>query len=158
MDFFDSGRPGSGSRDAAPALSRLLADSAMARAALGACPCPIAILDAGAPARPVTYVNAAFEETFGVAAKEALGRPLGALVLRGDEAFVHRMLAESVFTKPVKAWSKDGAPRPVQLALGALRDRDGRVTHWVASFADRSELEQLRAELDSMHAPAAKAA
>ena len=146
MDFSDSSR-----RDSAPALSRLLADAAMARAALGACPAPVAILDAGSPARPVTYVNAAFEEMFGVRAKDAIGKPLGALVLRGDEALVHRMLAESVLKKPVKAWSKDGALRPVELALGALRDREGRVTHWVASFADRSELE-------SMQAPAAKAA
>ena len=151
MDFSDSGRRGSNGREPAPALSRLLADAAMARAALGACPFPIAILDAGAPSRPVTYVNAAFEQTFGVRAQEAVGRPLGALVFRGDEALVHRMLAESVLKKPVGAWAKDGAQRPVELALGPLRDRDGRLTHWVASFADRSELE-------SLQAPAAKAA
>jgi PAS domain S-box-containing protein len=153
MDFSDTGR-----RDRAAALSRLLADAAMARAALGACPAPIAILDAGSPSRPVTYVNAAFEEAFGVRASEAVGRPLGALVLRGDEALLHRMLAESVFSKPVRAWSKDGACRSIELSLGALRDRDGRVTHWVATFADRSEAEKLRAELDALRAPAAKAA
>lgn len=146
MDFFDSGR-----RDPTPALSRLLAESAMARAALGACPFPIAILDAGAPSRPVTYVNAAFEQAFGIRAQDALGRPLGALVFRGDEALVHRMLAESELKKPVRAFAKDGAQRPVELALGAIRDRDGRLTHWVASFADRSEAEALQA-------PAAKAA
>lgn len=153
MDFFDSG-----SRSGAPALSRLLAEAAMARAALGACPTPVAILDAASPSRPVTYVNAAFEEIFGVRAADAAGRALGALVFRGDEALVHRMLAESVFSKPVRAWSKDGNPRAVELALGALRDREGRVTHWVASFADRSEAEKLRAELDAMRAPAARAA
>ena len=146
MDFSDPAPRGS-----TAALSRLLADAAMGRAALGACPSPIAILDAGAPSRPVTYVNAAFEQTFGVRAQEAVGRPLGALVFRGDEAFVHRMLAESVLKKPVRAWAKDGAQRPVELALGALRDRDGRLTHWVASFADRSEVEALQT-------PAAKAA
>jgi PAS domain S-box-containing protein len=153
MDFFDSGR-----RDPAPALSRLLGDSAMARAALGACPYPIAILDAAAPSRPVTYVNAAFEEAFGVRGQDAVGRPLGALVFRGDEALVHRMLAESVLRKPVKAWSKDGAVRHVELALGALRNTEARVTHWVAAFSDRSELERLRSELDSIRGLAAKAA
>ena len=146
MDFSDPGR-----RDSTPALTRLLADAAMARAALGACPSPIAILDAGSPSRPVTYVNAAFEDMFGIRAPDAIGKALGALVFRGDEALVHRMLAESVFARPVKAWSKDGAQRPVGLALGALRDREGRVTHWVASFADRSEIE-------SLQVPAAKAA
>jgi PAS domain S-box-containing protein len=153
MDPIDSGR-----RDTAPALSRLLGEAAMARAALGALPCPIAVLDAGAPARPVTYVNPAFEATFGVRAQDALGRPLGALVFRGDEALVHRMLAESTLRKGVKAWAKDGSARHVELALGALRSADGRVTHWVAAFSDRTEAEQLRAELESRRAPAAKAA
>jgi PAS domain S-box-containing protein len=153
MDFLDSGR-----REGGPALSRLLAEAAMVRAALGACPCPIAILDAASPSRPVTYVNAAFEEAFGLRASDTLGRALGALIFRGDEALVHRMLAESVFSKPVRAWSKDGSARPVELALGGLRDRDGRVTHWVASLADRSEAEQLRAELQAIRAPSAKAA
>jgi PAS domain S-box-containing protein len=146
MDFFDSGR-----REGAPSLSRLLAEAAMARAALGACPAAIAILDAATPSRQVTYVNAAFEEAFGIRAKDAVGRPLGALIFRGDDALVHRMLAESVLKKPIRAWAKDGGQRPVELALGALRDRDGRVTHWVASFADRRELE-------AQQAPAAKAA
>ena len=152
MDLLDSAR-----REAAPALSRLLADSAMARAALGTCPYPIAILDAGAPSRPVTYVNAAFEAFFGVRPSEALGRPLGALVFRGDEALVHRMLAESTLRRTVKAWSKDGSLRHVELALGAVRDKDGRVTHWVAAFSDRGELERLRAELDSIRTLAAAA-
>lgn len=153
MDFPDSGR-----RETAPALTRLLADAAVGRAALGACPQSIAILDAGAPARPVTYVNEAFETAFGLRAADAIGRPLGALVFRGDEALVHRMLAESVLRKPVKAWAKDGGVRPVELALGPLRNHDGRVTHWVATFTDRSEIERLRAELEALRAPAAKAA
>jgi PAS domain S-box-containing protein len=133
-------------REAAPALRRLLGDAAMARAALGACPFPLAILDAGAPARPVTYVNPAFEAFFGCSAAEALGRPLGALIFRGDEALIHRMLAESAARRAVSAWSKEGAQRHVELALGAIRNTDGRITHWVATFSDRSELERLRAE------------
>ena len=136
------------------ALSRLLGDAAMARAALGACPYPIAILNAGAPSRPVSYVNAAFEATFGVRAQDAVGRPLGAVVFRGDEALIHRMLAESVLRKAVRAWSSDGTVRHVELAFGPIRDRDGRITHWTVAFSDRSELEHLRGEL----APAAKAA
>lgn len=147
MNPFDAAQ-----RESAPALRRLLGDAAMARAALGACPLPIAILDAGAPSRPVSYVNAAFEAFFGCAAAEALGRPLGALIFRGDEALVHRMLAESAVRRPVSAWSKEGAHRPVELALGAIRSADGRITHWVASFSDRSEVERLRA--DSMRAAA----
>src|SRR5439155_24886365 len=96
----------SGRREAAPALYRLLADSAMARAALGACGFPIAILDAAAPARPVTYVNPAFEVFFGCRADETVGRGLGAADFRGYEALVHRMLAETGALPQGKAVAK----------------------------------------------------
>jgi len=147
MSFADSRR-----RADAPALARLLGDAAMARAALGACGFPIAILDATAPARPVSYVNAAFEAYFGCPAEEARDRALGALILRGDEALVHRMLAESNPRRALKAWSKDGSVRHVELSLTPLRASDGRITHWVLAFSDRSELERLRAEVDSLRA------
>jgi len=149
---FDSGR-----REAAPALYRLLADSAMARAALGACGFPIAILDAAAPARPVTYVNPAFEAFFGCRSDETLGRGLGAAVFRGDEALVHRMLAEASARRTVKAWAKDGSARHVELTLGPVRSAEGSITHWVLAFSDRSELERLRAELESLRTLAAAA-
>jgi PAS domain S-box-containing protein len=136
--------------DPAPALFRLLSDSAMSRAALGACGFPLAILDANQPARPITYVNAAFESFFGYSAGEALGRPFAALLFHGDEPLVHRLLAEAAARRSLKAWSKDGSPRPVELTLGAVRGADGRITHWVAGFADRSELERLRSELQAL--------
>src|SRR3954470_16643330 len=95
-------------RDASPALSRLLVDCVMARSALGACGFPIAILDGSATNRPVTYVNAAFEAFFACSAAEAIGRSLGSLAFRGDDALVHRMLAESTPRRTAKAWTRDG--------------------------------------------------
>jgi hypothetical protein len=138
--------------ETAPALFRLLSDSAMSRAALGACGFPLAILDAATPARPVTYVNPAFEAFFGYGATEATGRPLAALVFRGDDALAHRLLAGSASRWQLRAWGKDGVPRYVELALGAVRSADGRVTHWVVAFSDRSEIEKLRVELESLRA------
>jgi hypothetical protein len=38
----------------------------------------------------------------------------------------------------------------VEVAVGVIRGSDGRVTHWVLSFADRSELEQLRDRLGAL--------
>ena len=152
MSFADSRR-----REQAPALARLLGDAAMARGALGACGFPIAILDATSPARPVSYVNAAFEAYFGCRAEEARGRALGALILRGDEAHVHRMLAESQPRRALKAWAKDGTARHVDLSMTPMRADDGRITHWVLAFSDRSEAERLRAELDSLRTLAAAA-
>ena len=122
----------------------------MARSALGACGFPIAILDDSATNRPVTYVNAAFETYFGCRADEAIGRGLGAVVFRGDEALVHRMAAEQTPRRAVKAWAKDGSARPVEMTLTAVRGSDGRISHWVAAFSDRTEVERLRAELDSL--------
>lgn len=138
------GRP-----EPAPALYRLLSDSALSRAALGACGIPLAILDAAAP-RQVTYVNPAFEGFFGFHPGEAIGRPLAALLFRGDDALVRRLLGESQSRWELKACGKDGATRNVELALGAVRSVDGRHTHWVVAFSDRSEVEKLRSELQSL--------
>ena len=138
--------------EAAPALFRLLSDSALSRAALGACGFPLAILDASLATRPVTFVNTAFEGFFGYGTAEALGRPLAALVFRGDEALAQRLLAETASRWQVRAWGKDGLVRPVELALGAVRSSDGHVMHWVVTFCDRGEVERLRAELESLRA------
>jgi hypothetical protein len=43
----------------------------------------------------------------------------------------------------------------VELALGAVRSAEGTLTRWVISFSDRSELERLRGELESLRAVAA---
>jgi len=139
----------------APALFRLLADSALSRAALGACAVPLAMLDAVAAARPVTFANPAFERHFGYGPGEALGRPLGALVFQGDETAVQRLLADPSARFVARASAKDGSPRPVEITLGAVRAADGRITHWVAGFADRSEIERLRAELQGLRSLAA---
>ena len=129
----------------------------MARSALGACGFPIAIVDDSTTSRPVTYVNRAFEDFFGCRAGEALGRSLGALVFRGDEALVHRLLAEQSPRRTLKAWAKDGTPRPVEMTVAAVRAKDGSISHWVAAFSDRTEVERLRAELDSLRTLAAAA-
>ena len=131
--------------DNAPALSRLLKESALSRAALGACGIPVAMLDATAAARPVSYVNAAFTTYFGWAEADAVGRSLAALLFRGDEA---ALPAEGALPRAAKAWTKDGTARHVDVTVGAVRDADGKLTRWVVSFADRSELERLREQLE----------
>lgn len=140
--------------NAAPALFRLLSDSALSRAALGACGLPLAILEADTPQRAIAYVNPAFEGFFGYRGGEALGRPLGALLFRGDEALVHRLLAEPASRWELRGFGRDGAARCVEVAAGAVRGADGRLTHWVLAFSDRSELERLRAELEALKSPA----
>ncbi|MCD6042827.1 MAG: putative signaling protein [Burkholderiales bacterium] len=141
--------------DPSPALHRLLSDSALWRTALGACAIPLAMIDAGDASRPVTYMNPAFEALFGYRADEALGRPLAALVFQGDEPLLHRLLAGASSRWKVRACGKDGAPHPVEVSLGAVNHADGRLTHWIVAFSDRSEVEKLRAELDALKTLAA---
>jgi PAS domain S-box-containing protein len=134
----------------APALFRLLSDSSLSRAALGACGVPLALVNAAGPARAVTYVNPAFSAYFGFRENDATGRPLAALLLRGDEALLNRVFADTETHWQFTAWSKDGAARHVELSLGAVRSADGHLSHWVLAFSDRSEAEQLRAEVESL--------
>lgn len=123
-------------------LEKLLADSALARAALRSCGFPLAIVDAAAPGRPVIYANPAFESLFGLHAGEAIGLPLALLVFRGDEAKLYRLLAQAPSRRELETWSKDGTLHKVEMTLGPVRDAEGRLTHWVIGFSD---LERLRA-------------
>ncbi|MFZ2154879.1 MAG: PAS domain S-box protein, partial [Bradyrhizobium sp.] len=72
-------------RHQVPALARLLADSALSRAALAACGFPVALSDAAAKGLPLTYVNPAFESFFGYRAEEVIGRPVITLLFPEDE-------------------------------------------------------------------------
>jgi PAS domain S-box-containing protein len=124
-------------------LEKLLADSALARAALRTCGFPLAIVDAAEPGRPVVYANPAFEKFFGLRAGEAAGRALASLILGGDEAALYRLLAQAPSHRELQVRSKDGRMYNVELTLGAVRDPEGRLTHWVAGFADLERLKAL---------------
>ncbi len=141
--------------DVTAALTRLLSDSALWRAALGACATPVAIVDASTPQRAVTYVNPAFESYFGYRRGEAHGQPLAGVLFRGDEPLVHRLLAAPGSRWQLKSWTKADTLKHVDLALGAVRNPEGRVTYWVLSFSDRAEAEVLRAELERLRPAAA---
>ena len=124
--------------EVAPALFRLLSESALFRAALGVCGFPVVLLDASSPALKVTYVNSAFAGYFGWHDHEAVGRPLPGLLLRGDEAKLKRVLGDPDARWRLTAFAKDGEERHVELTVGAVRGADGSLTHWVLSFWDRA--------------------
>jgi PAS domain S-box-containing protein len=147
--------PKVGRPNTAPALFKLLEDSALSRAALGGCGIPLALLDANAKGRPLTYANAAFEIFFGYRESDIIGRSLATVLFRGDEPLVHRLLSESARRWEFTAWAKDGETRHVEAALGNIRSADGRLTHWVIAFSDRGELERLRSEVETLKGLAA---
>ena len=129
----------------APALFRLLAEAALSRAALDACGLPVALADA-AGSRPISYVNQAFEAFFGYRAAETLGRPAHVL-LAMDAARAEQLYREGAPGVVLSAQRKDCSLARVEVSVRAVRGSDGRVTHWVLAFSDRTELEQLRERL-----------
>lgn len=130
----------------APALARLLSDSALSRAALAACGFPVALADAAAKGRPLTYVNPAFESFFGYRADEALGRPAITLLFPEADGAAN-MFNEAPARLQTRARRKDGVTVDVELSIGMVQGVDGRLTHWVLAFADRSEIARMREEL-----------
>jgi PAS domain S-box-containing protein len=93
--------------------------------------------------RPVVYANPAFEKFFGLRPGEAAGQPFAPLVFRGDEAKLYRLLAQGAAQREIDTWTKDGSARHVEMTLGAVRDPEGRLTYWVAGFADLEHLKAL---------------
>ena len=138
----------------APALARLLSDSALSRAALAACGFPVALSDVSAKGRPLTYVNAAFESFFGYRADEVLGRPLITLLFPEDDAAAG-MFDEAPTRLQMRARRKDGGAAEVELSIGMVHGVDGRLTHWVLAFADRGEIARMQEELRVLRAIAA---
>lgn len=147
-------------RDAgpAPALYRLIADGALSRAALDACACPLALLDASTSPARILRVNVAFTLLFGHGDAVARGSTLAALVFDGDEARASRLLESppgAAVRRTVQALHASGAGRIVEAAAAPVRGADGAIAQWVVSFFDCSELAALRDELARLRARAA---
>lgn len=141
-------------RHQAPALARLLADSALSRAALSACGFPVALSDAAAKGLPLTYVNPAFTSFFGYRADEVIGRPVITLLFPEDESAAS-MFNDAPARLRMLARRKNGEPAEVELSIGMVHGVDGRLTHWVLAFADRSEVARMQEELRVLRAIAA---
>jgi PAS domain S-box-containing protein len=141
-------------RHQAPALARLLADSALSRAALAACGFPVALSDAAAKGLPLTYVNPAFEAFFSYRAEEVIGRPIITLLFPEDEG-APIMFKDAPARLRMHARRKNGIAAEVELSIGMVHGVDGRLTHWVLAFADRSEIARMQEELRVLRAIAA---
>ena len=143
-----------GAKPAAPALARLLSDSSLSRAALAACGFPVALADASAKGRPLTYVNSSFEAFFGYRANEVLGRPVITLLFPQADGAAS-MFNDAPSRVQMRARRKDGTGAEVELSIGMVHGVDGLLTHWVLAFADRSEVARMQEELRVLRAIAA---
>jgi PAS domain S-box-containing protein len=135
----------------APALAQLLSDSSLSRAALAACGFPVAISDASAKGRPITYVNPSFESFFGYRADEVIGRPVITLLFPEAEGAAD-MFNEAPVRLFMLARRKDGSGAQVELSIGMVHGVNGTLSHWVLAFADRSEIARMQEELRVLRA------
>lgn len=140
-------RDGPASQEAAPALFRLLSDSALYRAAMIASRVPLAVLDACRSGLPYVFVNPAFERLSGYAARDALGRPASLnLAVRGRDTSLDALLAlasAETATPPglwIACWvrRRDGSERAVLVAFDPVRDKQGHISHWIVALDDAS--------------------
>jgi len=139
-----------GRHDLAPALFRLLSDSAMSRAALASCGAAVAIVDAQDAAWPIAYLNPVFERLFGHRDVDVGGQSLIALIFGLDPQVQDRLLEAVRAPHDVCAAHKNGIPLEVEIVLGPVHDSNGRLTHWVLTCTDRTELAQLREEVAAL--------
>ncbi len=124
---------------AAPALFRLLSDSALNRAALDVCAAPVVIMDASATAYPVAYVNPAFEALFGYSSKEAIGRPARALLVADAEVLLGWLPWGGELPRvEIACRHRDGTAIHVEAVAGDVRGTRGERTHWVLTFLERA--------------------
>jgi len=103
----------------------------------------------------IERVNAAFTRITGYGEDEVRGRtPLMLSSLRHDAAFHQTMWqqlkASGVWVGEVWNRMKNGDVRPMWQQVNALRDGEGRVTHYVAVLSDLSEVRQAQALADQL--------
>lgn len=121
---------------AAPALFKLLADSALNRAALDVCGAPLAIVDARTSSQTVTYANPAFESLFGFSTNEASGCSLFSALAAVQESALRDWLPWGGERTRVEfdTAGKDGSQLRVEAVAGDVRGSRGERTHWVLTF------------------------
>jgi len=126
---------------AAPALFRLLSDSALNRAALDVCAAPVVIMDASATEYPVVYVNPAFEALLGYSSKEAVGRPARGLLVADTEIMLGWLPWGGELARiEIACRHRDGSAVHVDAVAGDVRGTRGERTHWVLTLTDLGRL------------------
>jgi diguanylate cyclase (GGDEF)-like protein/PAS domain S-box-containing protein len=120
----------------------------------------ITITDPHQPDNPIVYANAAFEHLTGYSAEEVIGR--NCRFLQGserDQPSLEEVRAaireERECRVVVRNYRKDGTLFWQELSISAVRDEQGRLTHFVGVHADVTErkLEEARLAHQALHDP-----
>jgi PAS domain S-box-containing protein len=120
----------------------------------------VAIADVGGK---IFYVNPAFIRMWGYAyEREIIGKTPADFTMEPSEAhvIVSTMLEHGFFVGEMAGKRKDGTTFPAEISASIVKDRNGAVTHMMASFVDiteRKALEMERARLASIVKSSAEA-
>jgi two-component system, cell cycle sensor histidine kinase and response regulator CckA len=100
----------------------------------------------------IIYVNPAFERITGFSAAEAVGQTPSILAAERQDRAVYRdlwqtILRGEVWRAEITNRRKDGTPFTWEEAITPIRDKRGRLTHFIAVGEDVSVQRQLQAQL-----------
>ncbi|MBK7658519.1 MAG: PAS domain-containing protein [Betaproteobacteria bacterium] len=109
----------------------------------------IVISDATRPDAPIVYVSPSFERLVGYSAREILGTNCRMVQGPGTDLDTVRQIAIAlsgghVFQGEILNYRKDGTPFWNFLRIAPIRDETGKVTHYVGTQTDVTELHQAR--------------
>src|SRR5262249_43321431 len=112
----------------------------------------IVVADATRPDYPAIYVNPAFERITGYSAKETIGRNCRFLQGAATDPSVIARISGSLhagnpFQGEVVNHRKDGSTFYNEISITPVRDRQGRLTHFVGVLTDVSARHSLESQL-----------
>jgi PAS domain S-box-containing protein len=122
----------------------------------------IVISDAGKREFPIIYVSPSFERLVGYSASEILGTSCRMVQGPGTDKETVRQIGEAlregkVFQGEILNYRKDGTPFWNFLRIAPIRDGTGKVTHFVGTQSDVTELHNAREHHHEMESAIAHA-
>ncbi|MBT8351482.1 MAG: PAS domain S-box protein [Deltaproteobacteria bacterium] len=122
------------------------------RLLLESSPDPVVVYDVEGNA---TYVNPAFEQTFGFSGKELLGRQIDFVPQENwpetKRAIENMLKGEKIQLFETKRFTKDGRLLDVQLSSTLYLSREGKLTGNIVTLRDISALKKAEKELQKYH-------
>lgn len=100
------------------------------------------------------YINPSFTRLFGYTLDEVLGKPVNELIgIEGETSIQPRETSafarqSGLFQGETLRRTKDGRIVPVSLSVSAVRNEQGQITNYIASFADLTRYKQAEAALE----------
>lgn len=133
------------------ALNLIQRELALHDAAMESTSCGISISDARKPDMPLIYVNRAFCEMSGYLADEVVGRNCRFLQGEDRDQDARYIIREALASGNhclvlLKNYRKDGSFFWNELIISPIRDKDGKLTHFVGVQNDVTDREEARRE------------